>query len=81
MLRLQLAQAPSEWRSNEAALAQANGRWARDAAGGTDEAWTNPNWIDHTREETYHLLCADPTAAKRAKSAIGAELLQPARSP
>ncbi len=60
MLRLQLAQAPSEWRSSHVALAQANGRWARDAAGGTSKAWTNPDWIDHTREQTYHLLCADP---------------------
>ena len=60
MLRLQIAQAPSEWRSNHAILAQANRRWACDAADGTDEAWTNPNWIDRTREETYHLLCADP---------------------
>ena len=60
MLRLQLAQAPSEWRSNQVAVAQVNGRWARDAAGGTDKAWTNPQWIDHTREEIYHLLCADP---------------------
>ncbi len=60
MLRLQRAQAPSEWRSTQIALAQAHGRWAREAAGGTDKTWTNPNWIDHTREETYHLLCADP---------------------
>jgi tetratricopeptide (TPR) repeat protein len=60
MLRLQLAQAPSEWRSNQATLAQSNRRWACDAADGTDEAWTNPNWIDRTREEIYHLLCADP---------------------
>ena len=60
MLRLQLAQAPSEWRSNQIALAQANQRWASDAAGGTDKTWTNPAWIEHTREEMYHLLCADP---------------------
>ena len=60
MLRLQRAQAPSEWRSNQVTLAQVNGRWARDAAGGADEDWTNPNWIDYTREEIYHLLCADP---------------------
>ena len=58
MLRLQLAQAPSEWRSSQVALAQANERWARDAADGTENTWTNPNWIDHTREATYHLLCA-----------------------
>jgi tetratricopeptide (TPR) repeat protein len=60
MLRLLLAQAPSEWRSNQLTLAQVNGRWARDAAGGANKAWTNPNWIDHTREEIYHLLCANP---------------------
>src|ERR1035437_2035525 len=56
MLRLQIAQAPSEWRSNHAILAQANRRWACDAADGTDEAWTNPTWIDRTREETYHQI-------------------------
>ena len=60
MLRLQLARVPSKWRSNQVALAQVNRRWARGAGGGTDNAWTNANWIDHTREEIYHLLCADP---------------------
>ncbi len=60
MLRLQLAQSPSEWRSNHIILAQANRRWAQGAADGADEAWANPNWTDCTREEMYHLLCADP---------------------
>ena len=59
MLRLQLAQAPNEWRSNQIVLAQANQRWAREAEG-TDKTWRNPAWIDYTREETYHRLCADP---------------------
>ena len=59
MLRLQRAQAPSGWRSNQVTLARANERWARDAASG-DDAWANTDWIDHTREATYHLLCADP---------------------
>ena len=60
MLRLQLAQAPSEWRSSQVILAQASERHARQAAGGIGDAWANPNWIDHTREQIYHLLCADP---------------------
>jgi tetratricopeptide (TPR) repeat protein len=60
MLRLQHAQAPSQWRANQVTLAEANAQWARDTASETDQAWKNPRWIDHTREETYHLLCADP---------------------
>jgi len=60
MLRLQRAQAPSEWRAKHIALAQAHALWATVAAGGADKNWANPDWIDHTCEETYHLLCADP---------------------
>jgi tetratricopeptide (TPR) repeat protein len=61
MLRLRRAEAPAEWRSQHNSLAQANARWAEEAAKGTDRGtWSNPGWIDHTREETYHLLCADP---------------------
>ena len=60
MLRLQRAQAPSQWRSHHVALAQANERWAQDVAGEPDEAWADPRWIDYTREAMYHLLCADP---------------------
>jgi tetratricopeptide (TPR) repeat protein len=62
MLRLQRTQAPSEWRARQVALARAHAGWAADAAGSTGEAWANPGWIDHTREETYHLLCADPVS-------------------
>ena len=60
MLRLRRAEAPIEWRSDQIALAQANGHWASKAAEGTVAAWDNSDWIDYTREETYHLLCADP---------------------
>ncbi|MDQ2810688.1 MAG: ATP-binding protein [Actinomycetota bacterium] len=59
MLRLQRAQAPSQWRSHHLALAQANERWAQDSAGWPSEAWTNPKWADYIREQMYHLLCAD----------------------
>ena len=60
MLRLQRAQAPSQWRSDHVALAEANERWAQDVAGWPGEAWANARWIDYTREAMYHLLCADP---------------------
>ena len=60
MLRLQLAQAPIEWRSNQLALVQANRSWAGSTIIDSYIAWTNANWIDYTREEVYHLLCADP---------------------
>ena len=60
MLRLQRAQAPSQWRARHEALARAHARWAAHAAGSAGETWTSDKWIDHTREQTYHLLCADP---------------------
>jgi len=62
MLRLQRAQAPSGWRARQTALAQTHERWAREAAGGTGETWSDSRWVDHTREQTYHRLCADPDA-------------------
>jgi Tetratricopeptide repeat len=60
MLRLRRAEAPMEWRSSQMALAQANGRWAGEVTAGADKPWANQDWVDYTREETYHLLCADP---------------------
>jgi tetratricopeptide (TPR) repeat protein len=61
MLRLRRAESPSEWRSEHDALAHANADWASEATEGTtNSTWATPDWIDYTREETYHLLCADP---------------------
>ena len=60
MLRLRRAETPAKWRSEEALLARANAEWAREAAAGIDDTWGKPEWVDYTREETYHLLCADP---------------------
>jgi tetratricopeptide (TPR) repeat protein len=59
MLRLKRAQSPNEWRVNHVTLAQANAKWAVTAVG-TDNTWTNPDWINYTCEEIYHWLCADP---------------------
>jgi tetratricopeptide (TPR) repeat protein len=71
MLRLQRTQAPGEWRSNHVMLAEANAGWARDTADGTDQPWANARWADHTREGTYHLLCADSTGNLPAALASG----------
>ena len=60
MLRLRRAEAPAEWRSEQNLLARAHAGWASEAAEGMESAWGNPGWVDSTREETYHLLCADP---------------------
>ena len=61
ILRLRRAEAPAEWRSQHNSLARANACWATEAVKDTDSnTWSNPEWIDYTREETYHLLCADP---------------------
>jgi tetratricopeptide (TPR) repeat protein len=60
LLRQQQAQAPSQWRASHVLLAKANARWAREAADTANKPWANGRWVDYTREETYHLLCADP---------------------
>ena len=75
MLRLRRAESPAQWRSTHNLLAQSNARWASEAAAGTDSTWANQDWVDHTREETYHLLCADPTTTCRKR------LPRPSRRP
>jgi tetratricopeptide (TPR) repeat protein len=60
MLRLRRAEAPVKWRSEHNLLAAANADWASQAAAGTGITWASPDWADYTREQTYHLLCADP---------------------
>jgi tetratricopeptide (TPR) repeat protein len=60
MMRLQYAQAPSQWRTTQVALAEANAHWARNIISNDDQSWRNARWVDYTREQTYHLLCADP---------------------
>jgi tetratricopeptide (TPR) repeat protein len=59
MLRLRHAEAPAEWRSEHYSLARANARWASESVGETQGTWANENWINYTREEIYHTLCAD----------------------
>ncbi len=60
MLRLQRNQSPRDWRDNHIALAAANARLAAGTAGDSDGGWSDPRWVAYTREQAYHLLCADP---------------------
>jgi tetratricopeptide (TPR) repeat protein len=82
MLRLRRAEAPVEWRSKQNLLAQANAHWASEADERTDSAWANADWVDYTREETYHMLCADPhgNLPKALASAVKAAENSPVRA-
>jgi tetratricopeptide (TPR) repeat protein len=82
MLRLQQAQAPSEWTSRQLALARAHAKWAGDAAGADVNGWSAPRWIDHTREQVYHALCANPDANLRGalESAVQAAVFSSIRA-
>jgi len=62
MIRLERAQSPSEWRANHLSLASGYMKWAAELAGETNGLWTNAEWVDHTCEKIYHLLCADPAS-------------------
>ena len=47
-----------------------------------DQCLGNPGWVDSTREETYHLLCADPRGnlPKALASAVKAAEHSPIRA-
>lgn len=62
MLRLQYAQAPSEWTSRQATLAQAYARWIHETAADDSPGSASPRSVNCAREQAYHLLCADPDA-------------------
>jgi len=74
LLRQQQAQAPSQWRASHVLLAKVNARWARETADPANKPWASTRWVDYTREETYHLLCADPVGnlSRALTSAVSA---------
>jgi tetratricopeptide (TPR) repeat protein len=82
MLRLRRAETPAEWRAEHNLLAQANGHWAAGAAKSAESSWSDVGWVDYTREENYHLLCADPhgNLPKVLASAVRAAERGPARA-
>ncbi|WP_326796481.1 tetratricopeptide repeat protein [Streptomyces sp. NBC_01808] len=70
MLRVQRAQSPQRWREQHRALAAAHAGWCAELEAtlpaGNDvreERWLDERWFGHRRNETYHLLCADPQGA------------------
>ena len=79
MLRLQRAQAPIDWKTRQTTLAQAYERWARSEVGEASQEWENPRWVDHTREQMYHLICASPDA--NLPPALASAVQAAARSP
>lgn len=82
MLRLRRAETPAEWRAEHNQLAQANGHWAAGAAPSGESSWSDTDWVDYTREENYHLLCADPhgNLPRVLASAVRAAERGPARA-
>ncbi|MFW6694448.1 tetratricopeptide repeat protein [Streptomyces sp. MAR4 CNX-425] len=69
MLRVQRARSPQRWREQHRALAAAHAGWCAELAEslppGSDpeDRWLDERWFGHRRNETYHLLCADPQGA------------------
>ncbi|MEV0206960.1 tetratricopeptide repeat protein [Streptomyces sp. NPDC050788] len=65
MLRLERREHPRTWAPRHRKLAEAYGEWRADceAALGGDGLWADEEWRELALEETYHLLCARPSAA------------------
>jgi tetratricopeptide (TPR) repeat protein len=64
MIRLERGQSPSRWRDRHRALAAAYRQWSLQAS--AQDSWGDVSWRACKLEETYHLLCADPSRALRA---------------
>ncbi|WP_308013400.1 tetratricopeptide repeat protein [Streptomyces beigongshangae] len=65
MLRLERRRSPREWAARHRRLAAAFARWRAEAAAGREDEnpWADEEWRELLLEETYHLLCARPSAA------------------
>lgn len=69
MLRVQRTRSPQRWREQHRALAAAHAGWCAELGQslppGSDpeDRWLDERWSGHRRNETYHLLCADPQGA------------------
>ncbi|WP_407565511.1 tetratricopeptide repeat protein [Streptomyces sp. 184] len=70
MLRVLRTRSPQRWREQHRALAAAHAGWCAEleaslpAGSDPDEdRWVDERWFRHRRNETYHLLCADPQGA------------------
>ena len=64
MLRWQRQRSPQRWRADHLRLADQY-RTRRDELGPQAD-WSDPAWLDHQLEETYHRLCANQVAIETA---------------
>ncbi|MBA2812158.1 tetratricopeptide repeat protein [Streptomyces sp. KM273126] len=64
MVRQQRTRSPQRWTTAHLQLAAAHGTWRTEAEQGLPEArrWGDPRWRRHHLDETYHRLCAHPSA-------------------
>lgn len=70
MLRVLRTRSPQRWREQHRALAAAHAGWCAeleaslpDGGDPAEKRWLDERWFGHRRNETYHLLCADPQGA------------------
>jgi tetratricopeptide (TPR) repeat protein len=69
ILRVLRTSSPQRWREQHRALAAAHAGWCAELAEGLppgsdpEDRWLDERWFGHRRNETYHLLCADPQGA------------------
>ncbi|MFJ4472867.1 tetratricopeptide repeat protein [Streptomyces sp. NPDC089424] len=65
MLRLQRRRSPRGWTERHEKLAEVYGGWREEAGRGLGDlaVWKHEEWRALRQEETYHLLCARPSAA------------------
>ncbi|KKD04095.1 ATP-binding protein [Streptomyces sp. WM6386] len=65
MLRQERLHYPRRWRERHRRLAAAFAEWREDVGEGreAEDLWADEEWRALRLEETYHLLCARPTAA------------------
>ncbi|TRO56116.1 hypothetical protein E4K73_47790, partial [Streptomyces sp. IB201691-2A2] len=64
MVRQQRTHSPQRWTTTHHQLADTHATWRTTAEEDLPEArrWADPRWRRHRLDETYHRLCAHPTA-------------------
>ncbi|WP_437114548.1 tetratricopeptide repeat protein [Streptomyces glaucescens] len=65
MVRRQRTHSPQHWMAAHLRLADTHAAWRAAAAHGLSEEkrWSDARWLRHHVDETYHRLCAQPTAS------------------
>ncbi|MFF3484045.1 tetratricopeptide repeat protein [Streptomyces sp. NPDC002701] len=73
LLRLERRRSPREWTTRHRRLAEAFAEWRDDVGAGreTEELWEDEEWRALLLEETYHRLCARPSASATLAEALG----------